>query len=414
MNREDKISFLKQKATEFVANGGEINKLGVHDELYKLVKNSEIITDGRPLTVKKKFELIGFPRENKNKSFQEHVYSLHDAISKFVEEGGDVSTLCYSDKLYKKVKNSKLGVNGSELTIEQKFELVGFPRKPAYNPIKTLMDTLASLENYKDSQGYVDSFRSARQLNASLDTCSAVHKLPVSLLITLVANQKLKRYALNVDRYDYIKARLYDYISKHGNLVGIKQKDRRLYDLLCSTAKTYPTQDGQKISIAELVEVFGFGDYENNFNPNVKSSSFNPVVFLNKYGDKIIKNGNKISLSDISTNDYAMLANYTRRNSTTIQNFFKSVGVKYITPKAVKRDAYLTVSEYPYLDEMKTEVESLLAEYYHNNPQKEPYDAETLFKNRLTACQFVYEKYKEKIDTAFSNEESQSKIKSQD
>lgn len=414
MNREDKISFLKQKATEFIAAGGEINALGVHDELYKLVKNTQIIADGRPLTVMEKFELIGFPRESKNKSFQEHFDSLHDSISKFVEEGGDVNTLCNSDKLYKKVKNSKMVVNGSELTIEQKFELVGFPRKPAYNPIKTLMDTLASLEQFKDSQGYVDSFRSTRQLNANLDTCSTIHKLPVSLLISLVANQKLKKYAFNVDRYDYIKAKLSDFISTHGDLVGIKQKDRRLYDLLCSTAKTYPTQDGQKISLAELVDALGFGEYENNFNPNVKPCSFDPVAFLNKYGDKIIKNGNKMSLSDISTSDYAMLANYTRRNSTTIQNFFKSVGVEYITPKAVKRDAYLTVPEYPYLDEMKAEVEALLAEFYRNNPQAETYDAETLFKNRLTACQFVYGKYKEKIDTAFSSEESQNKIKSQD
>ena len=45
-----------------------------------------------------------------------------------------------------------------------------------------------------------------------------------------------------------------------------------------------------------------------------------------------------------------------------------------------------------------------LNDYYKDNPIN--FSDETLFNNRLTACQFVYGKYKKKIENEFSSDKN--------
>lgn len=404
MNNEQKIKLLKQSVSEFISNGGNVENLKTTDEIYKLVKNTTIAINGNRLSLEEKFEIIGFPRQPKRKTYDEHIKSIQEALSEFVAGGGDVNTLCSSDKLYKKVKNSVIFLNGRELTINEKFGIAGFPREDKYNNVKTIISRLNNLENFKDENGFVDTYRKNQAMNAFIDSCSLNFDLPPSLIVTLLANQNLKKYSLRVDRYDYIKTRLAEFVKNNGSLIMVKQKDRRLYDLLCSTAKTYPTKTGRKMTLSELVEELGFGDVENSFIETNRTGYFNEDEFLMKYYPIIKNNGYTISLSDIEPNDYMRLSNYTRRLSISINDFFEKNGVKYVNPKNVVRNAYLTTDEYPYLKEMRNEVNQLLNDYYKDNPIN--FSDETLFNNRLTACQFVYGKYKKKIENEFSSDKN--------
>lgn len=402
MTNEQKIENLKKVVSRFISGGGDVNELKTTDEVYKLVKNTSIIIDKHKLSVEEKFELIGFPRQAKRKSFDEHLKSLRDAISEFVAGGGDVNLLCCNDKLYKKVKNAVLHVDGKELTINEKFDLAGFPRENKYNNTKQIIAKLNTLENFKDEKGFVDAYRKDAVMNAFIDNCSLSFQMPPALVVALLANQNLKKYALKVDRYDYIKSRLSDYIKQHGNLVSIKQNDRRLYDLLCSSAKSHPTEKGVKMTLTELVSELGFGDVENGFIETNRTGLFDENKFFEKYYSVIKRNGNKISLSDIDTNDYMRLSNYTRRLSISIKEFFERNGVGYISTKKVERNAYLTVDEYPYLEEMREELYKILAGYIAENPELASADEETLFTVRLEACKFVYNEFKQKISEKYS------------
>lgn len=409
MKNQEKIEFIKSKLSEFVSNGGDVNTLSTKDELYKLVARSSIFNNGKRVSLEGKFSLLGFPRARKRKSSSENIQSLHDAISEFVNNGGDVSTICHNDTIYKKVKNTAVFINGSQISVAEKFRLAGFPREEKYNPTKMAMNTLKQLDNFKDENGYVDSYRNNKKLNASVDSVAIYYNLPISLVITLLGEKQLKFYTLNIDRYDYIKTCLAEYISKYGSLVGIKQKDERLYSLLCSTTKIHPTHNGKKISVAELVKELGFGDYENNFKETSNSKPFNPEEFMNKYRNIITRNGNKINLSDLDSNDYSYLSNYLRRSSLSFAEFFAGYGVEYTSQKVFETNKHLKVQAYPFLDEMKAEVDSLLQDFYNNNPNFQFMNEEDLFKDRVTACQFVYGKYKPKILELFSQKSNDEK-----
>jgi len=53
----------KNMLESYVANGGDVKDLGVHDEIYKFIKNTIVKDDnGNSLDLETKFKLLGFPR----------------------------------------------------------------------------------------------------------------------------------------------------------------------------------------------------------------------------------------------------------------------------------------------------------------------------------------------------------------
>ena len=148
------INNIKQMLQSFVDNGGILEDLTIHDDVYKAVKNIDIYVDGKRLNLEERFAYFGFPRKPQQKPFNEKIKEIKAILDKFVEEGGNVNDLKPGDKIYDLIRNFTPKVNGKKLTTEEKFERMGHPRKSKYEDMDLCLQRLSALKNYQDENGY--------------------------------------------------------------------------------------------------------------------------------------------------------------------------------------------------------------------------------------------------------------------
>lgn len=391
----------KQMLQTFVDNGGVLEDLNLHNPEYKAMKNLDIYVDGRRLTLEERFAYLGFPRKPQQKPFDGKVQEIKEILDNFVEQGGDVDEIDTAHPLYAKMRAFTPVVNGKKLSMEEKFELAGHPRHPKYNDMNVVLERLSALKDYQDENGCVDSYRQNESLKQYLSYCANMFGFPPSLIVCLLADQKLKSYVVYTDRTEFLKTALTEYLKVHKDFVGIKRADPQLYCLLTSVSKSYPTESGRKLTNLELVEALGFEGVPNAFIKENLSSVFSEKQFIARYSPIAQAKGGVIALSDIDSADASALMFHLRRINQTKSEFFARYNIKFLHPRINDRNKKINLPEYPYLEEMRAKVTQTLNDFYTLYPEFEQASAGDAFALKAEVIRSVYEEYKYRIESKY-------------
>ena len=380
------IENLKKYVSENIGTR-DPDSLSVHDPIYLKVKNTRIIIEGRRLSVEEKFSIIGYPRKAKfSYGNDQKIKYLKSLFDEAVENGLNVDDLKIGDELYKKIKNTDIIIDGRSVSLEEKFRLIGHPRT-----LKKFV-LLRQLEQFKDHDGYVDSYRANGKINNFIDTLSENYKVPVPVIIELFANQKLREKMFYVDKIEVLKILLKKYVDKYGDFTGISQKDRKLYQQLLSLKKVFNSGSGRLLTTGEVIESLGVPLIKNKFKEFTNEKFIDLKSEVNNI--KMSLSNNEVRRVDIPNWLYRTIEMYSRRKGISLHEFFNGYGLDYVDYKKYDNLNFVIVKKYPYIDEMKKDRDDKVNEYNSKNGSA---SAEERFEAYIRICNEVYDSYRDKI-----------------
>ena len=380
---------------EVIKQKRSVEDLGVHDVEYNYIRNSRVKdANGRLMTTEEKFTLLGY--ERKSRFSRDIRQELYDEISQYLAEGGSFHVERKTLPFYSKLRSyaSQLRVNGKPASHEEIIRGdLGFS---SYSDLYFRCVRLEEIKKYRDENGYVDSYRKDEEYATHLRDMAMTLNVPIHILITLIADEKLKESYINTDRISYLKYQLNEYLKKHGDLVGITSKSPELYEALRTVTGDFSDGSGVVYTRNEMLDVLGFGDVKNKLRPDILKPEDDDkfestITHLKKtYGDKIIK------YTDIEGPIYAVLQKRAVKLNITIYELCRSYGLNYRGNYNTQRLSKCLVKGVPYLEEMRAERDALIEEYLKD--VKFDLSKEEMFELRVTAAQQVYEEFKPKYD----------------
>lgn len=461
------IAKIREKYNAFVKAGGkpvEIAKSSANlagREIYMLMRNSKIIVDGKRLTLAEIRERAGIPVEvDKEAMLNERIVGLQEMLQNYVDAGHSVSELTKKDAEYEAVHNLWLTktVDGKkiELTLEEKFAALGFPRKAKlsndvrgdlirrikqyiadggdiyakktdlpwfreeystyakmqrprvsgelayqtnmrelgfdYSEMYYKFRKIENLASFKDSNGFVDSYRKDIQMDNFIKTSAGKLGLPVPVFVGLVGNADIKGCYLDTEYIGFVQEELANYLTTHDNLIGLTRTNKQLYDRLRHIANLSIAPEGMMLTTADVVGLLGFKDVKNDFGREGEMTDFGE--FTLRIQKIAAQNGGKLSKKDLTANDYRKLQKIVASTGATSSAYLNVFDVEY-DGKANHRLAKTWVDKYPYMQEMRAERDRILAEHgvSINGTSKK----EDLFDVLIVASMEAFKKYKSQI-----------------
>lgn len=381
------IEEISRRLQEFVDAGGNIDDLGVEDELYQLVKG----IDNKHSLVEK-FKMCGqLRRAKKVKSVTE---KLKIQAFAYIAAGGSLhiprKQLPFYETLHA-AKRAYLRRTGKHISSKDMLASIGIK---GYSDIYFNYLKIFELSSYQDTYGFVDNYRKDGPLNATIDRYAEQLGMPIALVVELVGDQKLERCCLQTDTLSYISKQLVDYKQIYGSFENISRTDPQLYNRLCRLKRIVSTDNGKPISTKELVELLGSYDNADVFSDTTEIRELDYEADIVPLVTHARNHGNQISAKDIPHSLYRSILDHALRHSTTISDFFDDFGVEYIDARQNQMFVKLYVETFPYIHEMKQERDILTTQLQNEHPE---FTKEEFFEGYLEICKSVYSKYKEKI-----------------
>ena len=460
---------LKQQLDEFVAAGGDIDKLGNKDKIYLKIKHTIIKENGVVLTLDEKFAYLGHPRS------PEKALKGVDRVKYFLDKyaaahGGTIDSLSSKDPEYDAVqKVTILNSSGRKLTMNEKFELAGYSKRfnkaadsteklkaivmkylaeggsfhrkrrslPFYEDLHTVVkkikrttgkevspeqamkdlgfrsysDTyyffmgLFELEKFKDEAGNVDSYRANSVMNNKIDTYADNLQVPPTIVVELFGNQNLQKKILHTDKLEFIRQLLFAYLDKHGDFRSISSIDENLYDQLQRLKPILNIDDGHFPTTSEVIEFLDVPLEANNFLTETFEDQYDFDAIILALKKENRFTDNKVEAKNIPHDMYIRLTRYVRRLGLTLKEYFAKFGLEYVDYKKYKNLNTVIVKKYPYMDEMRAERDKLVSSFRKKHPDMVE---EEIFEYYIEVCKQVYAKYKPLIENFEFEQEQQS------
>jgi len=384
------LAGLKEIIDPFVSSGGDVNKLGINDQIYWDVKAYKLKDEsGRELTLEEKFALSGHPRARK--IVPSAIKALTDAVDEFLEAGGSFD-MPREKMPFRKLCESALSACKREwgensLTRDEMMKRLGYRN---YSDVYYSFSKVLDVVKYKDEEGFVDDYRKDEKYANQLIRLSERLGMPTSVMISLVGNANLKKNFLMTDYYKLITSDRDKYLEKHGSLVNIKDNDVRFYKRLTNYINRVYTFSYDKVNVDDLLET---KDYQDSsvyvLQRDVTKENVEGIVerLLGIQSEK-----SEITKEDMSRHDYYILLSASAKVGTYLNDFLKVYGIKYRGQKH-KRLSGAFFDEIPCLENMRSERDS----EFERQTAKRELTTEEKFECYVDACQKAYEKYKSKI-----------------
>ena len=250
---------------------------------------------------------------------------------------------------------------------------------------------IGELKNYRDENGYVDSYRKNEKLKSYINSLGESLNLPYYLVITLLADEKLKQCRIYAEYVQYVKTEFEKYINQYGSLKGIRHNDPVLYEKFRTMMKNYGDGTEMNLSPENWLSIFELDNVENKFlNKPAKTIDINPFMekLNQQFGEK------SFSSKDLSSQDYRLILSKAIKLAIPVKELFRNYGLNY-KGNTVNRLSSVKVDHIPYLEEMRRLRDNLmLAQGY---TLENGYSKEEIFEAKVNACQYAYNKYKNKM-----------------
>ena len=382
----------KKLLDDYVQAGGKIEDLSLQDREYKYIKNSKVFDEnGNKVELERRFELLGYPRTvKKSKTVRE---DLILQIKEYLAKGGSFhlnrKKLPFYDKLT--TYSTSLRRKGIYLTHEQIMkDDLGFKE---YSEDYYRCKEILQMKEFRDDEGFVDSFRKDRKFAAYVKDLAITYKVPHYFIIVILCDEKLKKYNITVDKVRYIERSLKNHATLHGTFVGLRRNDPVLFEQFEYLTRYYSDGSEQAFSKKEWLDIFGLGDVENRFRNTSKQELIDIDDIMLK-----LKNSHPtgfIVAKDIDIRDYRKIIKKAVKMGISVAEMFKIYGLK-CKGANISRLARANVKEVPYIQEMKARRDELILQsgkIKENNCCKEE-----ILEARVKAMQQVYLEFKEKLD----------------
>jgi len=386
---------LKERLDKFVDAGYPIEKLREFDyELYCDIRNSNEKNFEAKSKLFDRLKVLGYKKPvTKVENVEEE---LAKEIHNFKAQGGDINIdsgeFPFKQHLWATMK--KYRRNGNPVSMEYLIRKNGAEE---YSEVFVKFRKLFMLSDFRDEEGFVDDFRKDINMNNIIDNYSEKLEIPQSVIVMLIADEKLRRSFINTDVISFTKNQAREFLEKNkGSFSGISKEAPNLLNRLHRLRAVVESENGCKISTRDLIEYLGFEDVDEAFKPYTNSKEFNVEEVMDKMLAIAEEQGGKIYRKDLDDVEYRELLNYARRLGSSIFDIFMQYNIEYADYKKYKVFDYIFVDNYPYIDEMRKERDLKMAEFDKQNPGM----LDTIrFEFYLRICKEIYFKYKDKIAT---------------
>ena len=378
----------RKRIQEYIANGGDIDRLDSKHPLYKYIKNHK---QGKGLTVDEKFALLGYTRNYQRESTIRQ--NLINKIDAYLEAGGSFhirrKNLPFFNHL--RVYAYYLKEQGIEMSHEQIMrEDLGYKQ---YSDLYFRSLGINHLAKFRDSEGFVDRYRDNRQFRLYISDLSITLGIPYYLTVTLLVDEKLRDYEVSLDKVAYTRQLLANYAYEHGSFVGIRSKNIKLYDAFNYLVSHFSDGTEQRFSKPEWLEIFGLSDYDHKFNEVQAQKEIDIEAIMQRlkqeYGDRQLLSKN------IHSNDYSKILKKAISLNISIEDLFKMYEINYEgTPRP--RLSAVKLNHVPYLKEMKSLRDALMEGY--GVKLSAGFTKEEVFEAKVMAVKKVYEEFKDRLE----------------
>lgn len=389
---EMRIVFARAMLDNYVEAGGKIEDLKKDSPEYKEVHNLKITdANGRLLTMEEKFALLGKPRPAKYSNDVRR--DLIDAVSNFLAAGGDIYMPKASLPFYRieyatyARTTRKNGVVG-ELAFQTNMREIGVD----YSEMYYLFGKIEELSNFKDEDGFVDSYRLDEKMDNFVRAAAYKMGVPIPVFVGLVGNCNLRECCIDAEYFEFVKSELRVYLQTHDDFVGLSNKNPTLYRRIKHISRMTFSSDGTALSPNDVLALLDFEDVENDL-IDVGNETFKNDI-IEKLRLEAEKKGGKLSRSDIDDKDYRKVCFKAAALGATTKGFFKFYGIDY-DGKDNQRLSKVWVKDFPFMKEMRAERDRLMASAgvsFYGGCKKED-----LFDALIDASIQAYEKYKSQI-----------------
>lgn len=321
-------------------------------------------------------------------------YLLYVKALEHFENGGTLhetrKSLPFFEDMRNVIKKEKRHT-GKTITNRDALERVGIF---GYSDIYFSLLPIFDLPKFKDANGNVDSYRKDGIYAGQYSQFSKILDMPESLVIQLVGNENLETSILHTDLVSYVRKSLQDYLDSHGTFINIKRNNPPLYELMRTVKNNLPTPNGVPMSMGRFVSLLGFSSSTHKFSFDTQEE-----LDIDKIVSKYVQMKDKtfdyeISIKDISKSDYHKLQEYAQRKNISFEELFKTYALEYKGGINCKHLKYVSVSKYPYIDEMRKLRDWAFEDYKNEHPDL---PEEYLFERYVEICQEVYSRFKDRI-----------------
>lgn len=378
----------RKRIQEYIANGGDIDRLDSKHPLYKYIKNHK---QGKGLTVDEKFALLGYTRNYQRESTIRQ--NLINKINAYLEAGGSFhirrKNLPFFNHL--RVYAQYLKEQGIEMSHEQIMrEDLGYKQ---YSDLYFRSIGINHLAKYRDSEGFVDSYRDNRQFRLYISDLSITFGIPYYLTVTLLADEKLRDYEVSLDKVAYTKQILTNYVREHGSFVGITLKNKKIYDEFCYLIRHFSDGTQQKFSRIEWLEIFGLADFDHKFSEETSGAEVDVTEIMQRlkreYGEEFVLTKN------INSMDYSKILRKAIELDISVEDLFRMYEINY-AGTARSRLSAVKLNHVPYLKEMKNLRDALMEGY--GVKMSAGFTKEEVFEAKVKAVKTVYAEFKDRLE----------------
>ena len=382
---------------------------------------------------------------------------LIDLLNNYVVNGGDVNNLRKGDKLYHQVIDAYFcDENGRKYSLEEKFSLLGFPRRPRktkdlegtireriqtyrknggnfhitrgnlpfYESVRSFIrihrrktGELVSLENamrylgarefsdiyfrlirigelknYRDNDGFVDGYRQNDLFASWVASAAQSLGVPLTVFIELICNENLREKTINLDVADFLHAELVKYCENGYDLKSLYSNDHALYERVRGYARYMATMNGEEANTTEVANMLL------TFNPlkDKERAKVDLCGEIEKLTALAKQHGGALKKGDIPSTVYDKIYKISCRNGVSIEKLLKSHDIVYKGGLQGNRFSKITISEFPYMEQMRAERDRIVAA--SGISVENGYTKEEAFENWVLTCVNVYTRFEPKIE----------------
>jgi len=385
---------IKQKIDEFARKSISALKRG--DYIYDYIHGNHLKdSNGKNLGYYEKLALCGYYVDRK------HTADLKADLIKEIEEylafGGDFhetrKSLPFDQRLHTYCKSVR-GKQGIEYSPEQAMHNLGYR---SYSDLYFRFLALTKLPKYRDKHGFVDAYRDDEQMRARINSLAASSKMPIAVLVELLAGENLQKHYLGIDYLRYVAQKLEEYVDENGTLDGISKKDIPLYTKVLTIRKFLSRENGEELTVEDVIDLLDVDTRGHEFR-KARSEVKNLEDIMTELGVKSSEQNRKIWKKDIPAEDYRTILMRSIALGVTTKAFFKLYDIDYVDGRNVDRLKNVVVREYPYMSQMREMRDKLMEE--SGVSLENGFCKEEVFEKRLQVCMQVYDLFKEKIADA--------------
>lgn len=284
-----------------------------------------------------------------------------------------------------------------KLSIEEIMKLLGYK---SYSDIYYRFKDLEKVKQYRDNDGFVDSYRQDLKLRNFVFNAGKTLDIEPVAVIELICDERLREFFIRDDYMGYLQTNLQKYIKEYASLNNLYVNDEKLYFKYRNFRNYLRMEYDDTLTDNEILEILQIESVFNNFSSSPKKK-INANERCRQIVDKIFADSDtpkpKISKQSFSKEDYFFIIKMAQRQGMTIEGYFSTFGIDYVGGRKTSQlSRYKLNSTNASFDKVRERRDEILAQ--SGITDEKVFSHEEIFEARLNASLQAYSEYQRAIE----------------